>query len=51
MHIELVHFFCCDCGLEIFIDSKTAIKRKNQTGKYLCDKCFRKFRLKGEKHD
>ena len=42
-HIELIHFICNNCGVEIFMDSKTATKRR-KIGPLICNACYKKRR-------
>ena len=41
-HIELVGFWCADCGCLTLMDSKTLRERFERTGKRRCDSCHEK---------
>ena len=44
-HIELVGFWCADCGCLTLMDSKTLHERFERTGKRRCDNCNEKAEL------
>ncbi len=44
-HVELIGFWCADCGCLTLMDSKTLRERFEQTGKRRCDSCNEKAEL------
>ena len=48
MRIELVHFYCNDCGVYMSMDKKTAEKINKKSGRLRCTSCYKKMLIREE---